>query len=83
MIKTLIFDFGDIFINLNKDSTLIELQKLGVTSFTEEMLQLNIKYEIGELNTKTFVNSYVDLFPSFTEAQLRNAWNAIILDFPK
>lgn len=83
MIKTLIFDFGDVFINLNKDSTLIELQKLGITSFTEEMLQINIQYEIGKINTKSFVNSYLELFPENTAEQLSNAWNAIILDFPE
>ena len=83
MIKTLIFDFGDVFINLNKESTLIELQKLGITSFTEEMFQINIQYETGKIDTKSFVNSYLELFPNFTGEQLSNAWNAIILDFPE
>lgn len=83
MIKTLIFDFGDVFINLNKESTLIELQKLGITSFTEEMLQINILYETGKINTESFVNSYLELFPNQTSEQLSDAWNAIILDFPE
>jgi len=83
MIKTLIFDFGDVFINLNKESTLIELQKLGVTSFTKEMLQINIQYETGKIETESFINSYLELFPDFTSEQLSNAWNAIILDFPE
>jgi len=83
MIKTLIFDFGDVFINLNKASTLIELQKLGITFFTEEMLQINIQYETGQINTNTFVNSYLELFPNQKGEQLSAAWNAIILDFPE
>lgn len=83
MIKTLIFDFGDVFIKLKKESTLIELQKLGITSFTEEMLQINIQYEIGTINTKGFVKAYLELFPEQTAEQLSSAWNAIILDFPE
>ena len=83
MIKTLIFDFGDVFINLKKDATLIELQKLGITSFTEEMLQINIQYEIGKINTETFLASYLEIFPEHTNEQLSRAWNAIILDFPE
>jgi len=82
MIKTLIFDFGDVFINLNKASTLIELKKLGVTSFTEKMLQFNIQYETGQINTETFISSYLELFPNQSGEQLSAAWNAIILDFP-
>ena len=65
MIKTLIFDFGDVFINLNKKATIIELQKLGITSFTEEMLQINIQYEIGKINTEIFLASYLKIFPEY------------------
>ncbi len=83
MIKTLIFDFGDVFINLKKDATLIELQKLGITTFTEEMFQINIQYEIGKINTDTFLASYLEIFPEHNSEQLSMAWNAIILDFPE
>jgi len=30
MIKTLIFDFGDVFINLDKEAPYIEMRKLGI-----------------------------------------------------
>lgn len=83
MIKTIIFDFGDVFINLEKEATLTQLQKLGISSFNEEMLQINILYETGKINTDTFLNCYINLFPEFTEEQLSKAWNAIILDFPE
>ncbi len=83
MIKTIIFDFGDVFINLDKEATLVQLQKLGISSFSEEMLQINILYEIGKINTNTFLDSYIKLFPEFNREQLSKAWNAIILDFPE
>ena len=83
MIKTLIFDFGDVFINLNKESTYLELKKMGISYFSEEMLQINKQFEIGEINIKTFENFYTELFPKLNAKQLRNAWNSIILDFPE
>ena len=30
MIKTLLFDFGDVFINLDKEASGIEMKKLGI-----------------------------------------------------
>ncbi len=83
MIKTLIFDFGDVFINLNKEATNIELQKLGIQSFNYEMLQHNIDYEIGKIDTKSFIEYYKTLFPKLNDKQVSQAWNAIILDFPE
>ena len=47
MIKTIIFDFGDVFIQLDKKAPMIELGKLGLNHFSEEMLQLNIQYKRG------------------------------------
>ena len=83
MIKTIIFDFGDVFINLDKEATLTQLQKFGISSFNEEMLQINILYETGKINTDTFLNSYLKLFPEFNRELISKAWNAIILDFPE
>ena len=39
MISTIIFDFGDVFINLDKQAIERELYKLGVKTITEDMLQ--------------------------------------------
>ena len=83
MIKALLFDFGDVFINLNKVATSIAFNKLGITSFSEEMLQINKAYETGMIDTIEFSNFYTDKFPNFTKEQLNSSWNAIILDFPE
>jgi HAD superfamily hydrolase (TIGR01509 family) len=82
MIKTLIFDFGDVFINLYKQATYRELIKLGLSSFSEEMLATNTLYEAGKISSSTFVSYYQQNFPTTTKKQLETAWNAIILDFP-
>ena len=38
MIKNIIFDFGDIFINLDKKATHKELEKLGVSNIYDEIM---------------------------------------------
>ena len=59
MIKNLIFDFGDIFINLDKPATARELEKLGITDFTSEMIEKNQAYEKGLMTTEDFVDFYL------------------------
>ncbi|CAL2074711.1 HAD-IA family hydrolase [Tenacibaculum sp. 190524A02b] len=81
MIKNIIFDFGDVFINLDKQATYKELAKLGVTEISDEMMQVYYKYEMGLLSTDEFVTFFHDKF-NLDKQSLVNAWNAILLDFP-
>ncbi|CAL2077940.1 HAD family phosphatase [Tenacibaculum sp. 190524A02b] len=81
MIKNIIFDFGDVFINLDKQATYKELEKLGVTEVSDEMMQVYYKYEMGLLSTDEFVTFFHDKF-NLDKQSLVNAWNAILLDFP-
>ncbi len=83
MIKTLIFDFGDVFLNLDKPATLEELKKLGLGDFSNEMLATNKSYEVGELSTEEFLKFYQKNFPKQEDSALVQAWNAILLDFPQ
>ncbi|MDO6812355.1 HAD-IA family hydrolase [Tenacibaculum soleae] len=82
MIKNIIFDFGDIFINLDKQATYKELAKLGVTSISEDMINTYHQYEMGLISTDDFVGFYKQKFPQLSSENLINAWNAILLDFP-
>lgn len=81
MIKNIIFDFGDIFINLDKEATYRELARLGVTDITEKMMQVYHQYEMGLLTTEEFVDFFHKEF-QIDKSVLINAWNAILLDFP-
>ncbi|AXG70924.1 D-ribitol-5-phosphate phosphatase [Kordia sp. SMS9] len=83
MIKNIIFDYGDIFINLDKPATQRELDKLGIDDFTTEMMEKNQAYEKGLISTEEFVNFYHAQFPETTKKDLIDAWNAILKDFPK
>jgi FMN phosphatase YigB (HAD superfamily) len=82
MIKNIIFDFGDIFINLDKSATYREMDKLGVSEISNEMIAIYHQYEKGLMTTDDFINFYHDKF-GIKKEDLINAWNAILLDFPK
>ena len=83
MIKNIIFDFGDIFINLDKTATALELSKFGFTKITPELDSLMKDYEKGLITSSDFINTTNLILPNATPKQLQAAWNKIILDFPE
>ncbi|WP_298486491.1 HAD family phosphatase [uncultured Maribacter sp.] len=82
MIKNIIFDFGDIFINLDKEAVFKELAKYGFTSLTPELDSLAKEYEQGLLSSKDFTANLITIFPEANESKIKEAWNSILLDFP-
>ncbi len=83
MINTIIFDFGDVFINLDKTATNRELSALGKVPDLEEAKEVYNRYETGKISTSDFIRFFLELYPKASEKQIINAWNAILLDFPK
>lgn len=84
MIKTLIFDFGDVFINLDKQGAMdFALNKFQISELSEEMVHVNKEYEQGFISTETFLKFYTETFPNLSQEELIEAWNYIIKDFPK
>jgi putative hydrolase of the HAD superfamily len=81
MIKNIIFDFGDIFINLDKQATYNAMAKLGVTEISKEMIGVYHQYEKGLISTDDFVEFYHQKC-TIGKDDLVSAWNAILLDFP-
>ncbi len=83
MIKNIIFDFGDVFINLDKSATLRELNRLGLSELDPNLLQLFQEYEKGMLSTEAFMAEAKAFFPGANPTDLTAAWNAILLDLPE
>ena len=54
MIQTILFDFGDVFINLDKNATPNALRNLGLTQWNSTLSQLNLQYETGKIDELTF-----------------------------
>lgn len=82
MIKNIVFDFGDIFLNLDKPAVYVALKKFGFTTISPELDTLAKRYEMGLINSSDFIVSLKKLFPSAKEEEIVAAWNAILLDFP-
>ena len=82
MIKNLLLDFGDIFINLDKTATAKAMEKFGFKTITPALDSLFKKYEKGVISTEDFLTTTQELFPKATKQDLTAAWNAILLDFP-
>ncbi len=82
MINTIIFDFGDVFINLDKEASLQELKKLGLSSWNQELEELNKDFERGKVSEVQFMIGLKKLIPNASIDDLRMAWNAVLADFP-
>ena len=87
-IKTLIFDFGGVLVNLDKQLCLDTFKKLGVY----ELEKLISKYaqsgflqdlEVGKITAKGFRDELRKLSQqNLTDAQIDAAWNIFLLDIP-
>lgn len=82
MIKNIIFDFGDIFINLDKNATYKAMADLGVTEISEDMIEVYHQYEKGLIATNEFIKFFKNTL-AIPKKKLIHAWNAVLLDFPK
>lgn len=83
MIDTIIFDFGDVFINLDKEATPPALKNFGLENWNSEIDSLNINFEKGVITKNDFLFGLNKLVPNATQEELLEAWNAVLLDFPK
>lgn len=82
MIKNLLFDFGDIFIDLDKSSIQREFEKLGSTATAEDIEKINKVYEVGDMSTENFIEEIKQFIPKASNQQIIDAWNSILKDFP-
>ncbi len=84
MIDTLIFDFGNVFINLDIENGFKEsLKTLGISLISEDIIATNELYETGFITTDEFITFYAEKFPYLNRNQLVDLWNIILKDFPK
>lgn len=82
MIKNIIFDFGDVFINLDKPATKKAFADLGITEINSKLQILLNSYESGKVSTETFLNYFKDNYEADNEAIIK-AWTSILKDFPQ
>jgi putative hydrolase of the HAD superfamily len=81
-IDTIIFDFGDVFINLDKEATPLALKKLGLEKWSSVIDSLNFNFEKGLISRTDFLLGLNKLVPSASQKEVLEAWNGVLLDFP-
>ena len=84
MISTIIFDLGDVFIDLEIEATRNAFRKLGLTNEDHPVfVQANNDFEIGAIDETSFLASFQIDNQAISKSDLKNAWNTIIGDFPQ
>ncbi|MBA4197268.1 MAG: haloacid dehalogenase [Chitinophaga sp.] len=88
-IKNIIFDLGGVFLNLNYQLTEDAFVKAGIDNFHELFTQHHVNplfhlLETGKISEADFYNSFrKETGKSITDEIIKNAWNAMLLSFPK
>ncbi len=83
MIEAIIFDFGDVFINLDKDATSKKLKEMDIDQLPESIMAKNREYEQGFVTSDEISEHYRAQFPQLQTNDFLKSWNAMILEFPE
>jgi putative hydrolase of the HAD superfamily len=82
MIEAIIFDLGDVFLNLNHQASADAFKKLGLNAWTDDLKAAVILFETGKIDELEFMETIQKHLPNANLVEIREAWNAIIGDFP-
>ena len=87
-IKHIIFDLGNVILNIEYQKTINEFNKIGIQDasiFYSQSIQREIfnLLEIGKISEFDFLIEVNKLCPKATHKQILAAWNALILDLPQ
>ncbi len=83
MITAIIFDFGDIFINLNPKAVKNAFTNLGLKQWKQNLDDLNVLFEKGQISEENFLKSIQKHIPEANLNEIKEAWNLILDDFPQ
>lgn len=84
MIKNIVFDFGNVFLNLDLEGALQNaLNLFELDTFPEDVNAINCLYEQGLMSTEEFLEFYQDNFPKLSRQDICNTWNFMLKDFPQ
>lgn len=82
MINTIIFDFGDVFIDKDKKAKENALANLGLKEWDSKLDKLEKKLETGKIDEERFLKSLQEYIPNAALEEIKEAWNAEIGNFP-
>jgi glucose-1-phosphatase len=88
-ISTLIFDLGGVLVNLEPERTLAAFEALGMANVNYNFTPANqpdvfSAYETGRMSDSEFIRILREhMAEGTTDAEVIEAWNCMILDFPR
>ncbi len=88
-IKNIIFDLGNVIINIDSNRTVNAMKEMGFDNFEESytLLRQSDLFDFLEKGLITPEKFHIDLQAHFNNhvsaAKIDDAWNAMLLDFPK
>lgn len=87
-IKNIIFDLGNVIIDLDQEATKQEFKYLFSDDYKSVMADLkerNVfkKFETGQISTQTFLNEIASYDDNVSFDEIKNAWNSMLLDIPE
>ena len=87
-IKHIIFDLGNVILNIEYQKTINEFNKIGIQDasvFYSQSIQQEIfnLLETGKISEFDFLIEVNKLCPKASHKQILSAWNALILDLPQ
>ncbi len=87
--KNLIFDIGNVIIDIDVSVTVAEFQKLATVDFTE-IISYSKQHHVfdalekGEITPQQFRNELKRFMkPNVSDAQINAAWNSILIHYPQ
>jgi glucose-1-phosphatase len=83
MIKNIIFDFGDVFINLDKTVVSRQLTEVRDLQSVSDLTMLNSQLETGGIEAEAFIQGLERALPDHSRDSLITLWNSMLLDFPE
>lgn len=82
MIDTILFDFGNVFIDLQPEQTRDAFAALGVETIPDAFTPLNQQFEIGQLTEDEYLRALAAYTRGATPEQVRRAWNTLLGPLP-
>ena len=87
-IKNIIFDLGDVIINLDQHKTILAFQDLLGSSFAKmekKLIANNVleKFEIGEISADEFISFFKSYNLTLSNQEILEAWNSMLLNLPE
>ena len=73
MINAIIFDFGDVFINLEKEASIEAFKKIGLDCPNDDLVNQNDLFEKGQISELQFMESCQKYIPNASIVEIVKA----------